>query len=246
MNKITIISILCWLLGTLAVEAQNTNGTTTDVMRSDVINISGFKPKDKKPPLITLLTPKLSYAGEVLKDNKENLHVLVSVTDNETVEEVVVNNYVAKSTTKDVYEVHLPLKIGNNLISVTATDKAQNKSKFDFSIIREEVQTTTVSSDTDDLNIDIDISAKQNNTKYHALLIAVENYQHPSVSKLDKPIKDADSLRKVLCNEYNFEATNVTFLRNPTREQIVITFDELSKKLTNKDNLLIFYAGHGI
>ncbi len=246
MTKLSIIYIICWLCTTLQIYAQVKDGTTKDVMRSDVINITGFKAKDKKPPVITLLTPKLNYTGEVLRENKENLHILLSVTDNETVEEVTVNSYVAKSTTKDVYEVTIPLKVGSNLICVIAKDKLLNQSQFDFSVIREVPQLTIASTDTEDLNIDIDISATQNNTKYHALLIAVEDYQNSSINKLDKPVKDADSLRKVLCSYYNFEESNVTFLKNPTREQIVITFDELSKKLTNKDNLLIFYAGHGI
>ncbi len=81
--------------------------------------------------------------------------------------------------------------------------------------------------------------------KYYALLIAVEDYADPVITDLDKPIKDAQKLFDVLVNEYLFEKANVTFLKNPTREQIISSLDRLEKEVTKSDNLLIFYAGHG-
>jgi len=81
--------------------------------------------------------------------------------------------------------------------------------------------------------------------KYYALLIAVEDYADPVITDLDKPIKDAQKLFDVLVNEYLFEKANVTFLKNPTREQIISSLDQLEKEVTKSDNLLIFYAGHG-
>ncbi len=81
--------------------------------------------------------------------------------------------------------------------------------------------------------------------KYYALLIAVEDYNDPMINDLDKPVKDAQKLLDVLINEYLFEKANVTFLKNPNREQIISTLDRLEKELSKSDNLLIFYAGHG-
>jgi uncharacterized caspase-like protein len=81
--------------------------------------------------------------------------------------------------------------------------------------------------------------------KYYALLIAINDYKDPMINSLDKPISDAQSLFDILVDEYLFEKPNVTFLKNPTREQIISNFDRLEKDLTKEDNLLIFYAGHG-
>jgi uncharacterized caspase-like protein len=39
---------------------------------------------------------------------------------------------------------------------------------------------------------------------------------------------------------------NTIALQNPTRDEIIDAFDVLAKKVTSKDQLLIFYAGHGI
>jgi len=46
-------------------------------------------------------------------------------------------------------------------------------------------------------------------------------------------------------NLYNFKRENISFLKNPTREEIIIALDELGVQVTEKDNLLVFYAGHG-
>lgn len=82
--------------------------------------------------------------------------------------------------------------------------------------------------------------------KYYALIIGVSDYIDPSIPDLDSlPVKDAMNLSKVLLKNYTFEKENVTLLKNPTRRDIVIALDDLSKKTTTTDNVLIFYAGHG-
>jgi hypothetical protein len=81
--------------------------------------------------------------------------------------------------------------------------------------------------------------------KYYALLIAVNDYNDPNITNLDKPINYAQKLFDVLINDYAFEKINVTFLKNPTREQIISSLDKYEKDLTNADNFLLFYAGHG-
>lgn len=82
---------------------------------------------------------------------------------------------------------------------------------------------------------------------YYTLFIGVDNYQFASqnLSNLNKPIKDASSFRDILLTKYAFTVTNSNLLRNPTRTEIIKALEELAKKITPKDNLLIFYAGHG-
>ena len=83
------------------------------------------------------------------------------------------------------------------------------------------------------------------NGRYYALLIAVNEYSDANINNLDKPVSDAQKLFDVLVNEYLFEKINVTFLKNPTREQIISSLDKYEKELTANDNFLLFYAGHG-
>jgi uncharacterized caspase-like protein len=90
------------------------------------------------------------------------------------------------------------------------------------------------------------VSATPSTThRYHALLIAVEEYTDPAITSLSEPLKDATKLKEVLKSKYTFEDQDITILKNPTFEDLNVAFEELSKKIEPTDFLLIFYAGHG-
>jgi uncharacterized caspase-like protein len=74
----------------------------------------------------------------------------------------------------------------------------------------------------------------------------VEEYADPSINDLDKPAGDAEKISRTLQTYYTFEKENTVYLKNPKRDDIVKAFDKLSKTVTEFDNLLIFYAGHGV
>jgi caspase domain-containing protein len=82
--------------------------------------------------------------------------------------------------------------------------------------------------------------------KYYALIIAVQDYKDPSIIDLNQPLSDAQALKKELLKDYSFEAQDITLLANPNRTQIIETFDKLTASVKNTDNLVVFYAGHGI
>ena len=81
---------------------------------------------------------------------------------------------------------------------------------------------------------------------YYALIIAVQDYGDASIVDLDQPIHDAKALRDELVTDYTFKPSNITLLQNPKRAEIIETFDHLTASVNNTDNLLVFYAGHGI
>jgi serine/threonine protein kinase len=79
---------------------------------------------------------------------------------------------------------------------------------------------------------------------YYGLIIGVEDYDNPDLS-LDNPIDDAYKVKKALQDNYTFEEQNLILLENPTKQDIIQELYRLRDLLTEKDNLLIFYAGHG-
>ena len=83
--------------------------------------------------------------------------------------------------------------------------------------------------------------------KYYALIVGVSEYKNagPNLQNLDMPAKDAERLASLLVDKYTFDPNDVTLLKNPTREDLINELEQLDDKITNKDNLLIFYAGHG-
>jgi hypothetical protein len=80
--------------------------------------------------------------------------------------------------------------------------------------------------------------------KYYALLIGVSKYVDDRLN-LDNPVKDAQKIKKLLTESYNFEPENAILLENPTRGDIFSALYKLRSKITVNDNLFIFYAGHG-
>jgi hypothetical protein len=82
--------------------------------------------------------------------------------------------------------------------------------------------------------------------EYYALVIAISEYSDPSIQSLDNPITDARSLAQILGSHYTFEKENITLLENPNRAEIIESFDDLTTRLTARDQLVVFYAGHGI
>ncbi|MEQ8325080.1 MAG: caspase family protein, partial [Vicingaceae bacterium] len=88
-------------------------------------------------------------------------------------------------------------------------------------------------------------SIEETEATYYALIIGNNNYQDDNLNDLDQPINDATKLYNSLTTQYTFDKENVIFLKDATRRDIIIAFDNLTRKLTIDDNLLIFYAGHG-
>lgn len=78
---------------------------------------------------------------------------------------------------------------------------------------------------------------------YYALIIANSNYaSHGEWDTLTGPPADAAALKNVLESEYGFK---VQLIEDVTRNEIVDTLYAYDKVLTEADNLLIYYAGHG-
>lgn len=75
---------------------------------------------------------------------------------------------------------------------------------------------------------------------YYALFIANNNYMH--LAKLQTPISDVEEIASILKKNYCF---NIELLLDASRADILLTFGKLREKLSKKDNLLIYYAGHG-
>lgn len=77
--------------------------------------------------------------------------------------------------------------------------------------------------------------------RYHALIIGVQNYI--SYDPLKTPISDAKAIANVLEKRYGFETTT---LLDADFQAIVGGIVQMSTKVGPEDNVLIYFAGHGI
>jgi peptidoglycan hydrolase-like protein with peptidoglycan-binding domain len=76
--------------------------------------------------------------------------------------------------------------------------------------------------------------------RYHAVVIGNNAYR--SLPKLNTATTDAKAVADLLQTEYGYD---VTLLTDADEETIVGTFANLRRTLTEGDNLLVYYAGHG-
>jgi hypothetical protein len=76
---------------------------------------------------------------------------------------------------------------------------------------------------------------------YHALVIGNNQYTH--LPKLETAEGDAQAVADVLKFSYGFQ---VTLLKNGNRSDVIDALADMRAKLQASDNLLIYYAGHGI
>ena len=76
--------------------------------------------------------------------------------------------------------------------------------------------------------------------RYHALVIGNDHYKN--WPQLMNAISDATAIANVLKKQYGFQ---VMLLKDASRVQIMKALNQYRKVLTEKDNLLIYYAGHG-
>jgi uncharacterized protein len=75
---------------------------------------------------------------------------------------------------------------------------------------------------------------------FHALIIGNNAYR--ALPRLRTAVKDAYAVAELLQSRYGFRATT---LINATRDDVIQALQKMRNQLTERDNLLIYYAGHG-
>lgn len=85
------------------------------------------------------------------------------------------------------------------------------------------------------------------NAAQHALLIGVSDYSDPRVADLEGPINDVNALQKVLIENWQFDAANITTLINKQATESAITraLTALPSNPQPGDDIIIYFSGHG-
>lgn len=186
---------------------------------------------DKTPPEIKIISPTVTK-GVKYKSVVPEINLIGKATDESGISTVIINSELKEVTEAGVFTIKLILEPGDNEITVIAMDNKDNYLESKFIIEYSPPEVT--------------FAEKVNKeSKYYSLFIGINNYEDPAVTYLDNPIKDAQKLYDVLTTEYTFDKENAQFIKDATRENIINSLDELAKKVTPEDNVLIFYAGHG-
>ncbi|MEJ1355334.1 MAG: caspase family protein [Candidatus Sedimenticola sp. (ex Thyasira tokunagai)] len=146
---------------------------------------------------------------------------------------LTINGQPFEADAQGLFKANVPVSKSKTPVSIVAVDKQGKRSEVEFRLLPEAAQERAGTAGGQAAGDGVFGT-------YHALVIA--NNQYQKLDDLSTPSNDADAVSQILKQKYGF---TVTRLQNATRYEILSTMNKLRKSLTEKDNLLIFYAGHG-
>jgi uncharacterized caspase-like protein len=179
-------------------------------------------------------------ATEITEIDHEKETIMGQAVDNDGIASVTINNKALSVDEEGRFYDDVLLNTGLNTIKIVALDTNGNRSEKKLKLKRsssKQVKYTVVVTDkgaaTKLMNGDFG--------RYFALVIGNNDYQF--VRKLDTAENDAREVAQVLKDYYRFDTK---ILLNAKRKDILDAINELKLKLNAEDNLLIYYAGHGV
>ncbi|MBC7425745.1 MAG: caspase family protein [Bacteroidia bacterium] len=204
---------------------------------------SAIASNDKLPPEILLISPKATRGLQVVAANKTE--IIGKAKDPAGISSVTINGKLITKVEEDgLFSAIITLKEGDNNLLITAIDNKGNSSSKTFSINANVASGAAVKKQQEE--IIVPVTSDNRAPVYHAMLIAAKDYEDADIPDLQNPQKDAEELRLILEKNYTFSTDNIQTLYNKSREEIMQALVAKCNSLTENDNLLIFYAGHGI
>lgn len=152
---------------------------------------------------------------------------------------LIVNDKEHEAGNNGVFRAKIALKTPQTPVNIVAIDTEGRRSAMSFALVPKGGSTQSRSSGPDSL---VRLALGENVTfgNYHALVIG--NNDYALLPKLKSALGDAKAVAAVLEQRYGFKTT---LLQNADRYAILSALNSLREELTEDDNLLIYYAGHG-
>jgi len=196
-------------------------------------------------PVIEILDPDVKVmrglAVAETQPQTQKRPVVGRVTAAGGVMSLTVNDQALEVDKKGLFRTDIPIAADGTKVTIVAVDQVGKRATFEFMLQPQATRSTGgtgVGAGPDDepplpaLNLDFG--------KYYALVIGNNNYG--KLPKLATPIADAEAIAGVLKDKYGF---TVTLLKDANRYDILEALNQMREKLTEQDNLLVYYAGHG-
>ncbi|MGH7320610.1 MAG: caspase family protein [Candidatus Rokuibacteriota bacterium] len=204
-------------------------------------------PPEPGLPRIAMIDPPV----DLTRDNPSvrvgaipDLDLIGQVTAPAGVLQVKVNDRAAAVNENGVFRVPVTLGGRATPIHIVAIDGRGRRTVVEFTLMRDPTTGEAPASKTATPSVAAAPAPRRpaiDFGRYHALVIGNNTYQH--LRPLETAVSDATAIANLLETEYGY---TVTLQLNATREDMVVALDKLRATLTHRDNLLIYYAGHGV
>ena len=224
-------------------------GFKANIVFNDV-NASAGIVTDKSPPSLSITSPKITRSTKLIEKGA-TISINGTVRSNSGVAKVTINGQEAGLGENGVFWGEVLLKVGENQITVTATGINRKQKSEKITVVREaEVKVASpvasVAASTVALVSDVGTVKSQlfsDSGKYYALIIGINSYRY--IDRLQTATNDAKTVAQILNANYGFES-KLILDQDATRESVMNELNSLRLKLQPNDNLLIYYAGHGV
>jgi hypothetical protein len=192
---------------------------------------------------IDLLTPDVVVTRGIrtipIKADEKRLNVMGQVRKPEGVIALKLNSKDILNTMTDggVFESDLGLQSGDTPVNIVAIRKNGDKNIEQFVAIRNQLETVKARK-FDEL---FTRRFRDDLGDYYALVIG--NNDYTNLADLSTAVEDATEIAGVLENKYGYK---VKLLTNANQMTMVQALAEYKEKLGKYDNLMVYYAGHGL
>ena len=229
MKTLKTIIVLALMLGCVAMNAQEVKSKKTSLRISNIPVVK--EDPDIDPPAIEFISPRIP-AGTKFYSKQPEISLIGKATDKTGISFLSIKGEMQTLTETGIFNTQLELQPGENTFRIIAMDEKENLKEIDFLV--EYIPPVVTLAD-----------RISENATYYGLIIGINNYRDKEIHDLDNPIKDAEKLYQTLIDNYQFEKENLKLVKDATRADLIRSLDELAQTVTEDDNLIIFYAGHG-
>jgi hypothetical protein len=196
-------------------------------------------------PSIELIDPPLSVTRGVpsinLRAAISEVDIIGRVSPDKQLYSFRVNDQDQVVENGGLFRARMPVSAPSTSVSLVAIDKQGQRAAVDFLIVPKSKQVkvnpekglakpTATSSSGREVNFG----------SYYALIIG--NNRYKNLTNLSTAVNDARAVEAILKSKYGFKTR---LLLDADRYTMLSALNEMREKLTEKDNLLIYYAGHG-
>ena len=180
--------------------------------------------------------PSVSYMAVV--GPVDRLAVVGRVGTVDGLKSLTINGREESLDNSNLFKTEIPLKKPEERVRIVAIDRGGRKSTLEFLILDRSKRQVAIDADRGDTVGHHLPKIPLGN--YHALVIGNNDYR--LLRQLQTAVNDAKEVARILKDQYGFK---VTLLLNASRYDILSALNHVRERLTDKDNLLVYYAGHG-
>lgn len=197
----------------------------------------------EKAPVIEIIEPAMTLTRGVpshqLRPGVRSEKIVGRISEPDSLRTLRINEQAVPVGADGTFRSNIAIASDLTSVKIVAIDKQGNRSVEAFNLLANDQGKAN-----NGKKLSVKASLKPYSSvdfgQFHALIIG--NSDHEQLSTLQTSINDAKAVDEMLRTRYGYETTLLT---NASQHQIMEAFDELRKQLTEKDNLLIYYAGHG-